>query len=130
MVYLTQTMVGKYAVFAHNRHDVRGDAHRYEIKVGDELAELYAVVFGEGLHQLESYAAAREVRVGVVGAYKLGVEYGHSWWELLILHVMVAHDEVDTQALGIGDFFHCFYTAVEHDDQADSCLLGIVHPFE
>ena len=43
---------------------------------------------------------------------------------------MVAHDEVDAQCLGIGDFINGFHAAVEHDDQAYSGLLGIVHSRE
>ena len=70
-------MIGEYAVFARNGHDVGGDTHHAEVEQGHEPSLRYAVALGEGLHQLEAHAAAREVGVGIAVVGALGVEYGH-----------------------------------------------------
>ena len=58
VIYLAQSMICKDSVLAHNGYDVRSDAHSHQVEIGDELAELNAIVLGKGLHQLEAYAAA------------------------------------------------------------------------
>ena len=76
-VQAAQAVIGEYAVFARNGHDVGGDAHHAEVEQGHEPSLRDAVALGEGLHQLEAHAAAREVGVGIAVVGALGVEYGH-----------------------------------------------------
>ena len=41
--------------------------------------------------------------------------------------MMVADDEVNPLFLGIGDFFYCLDSAVENDDESDSCFFGKIN---
>ena len=70
------------------------------------------------------------MRVGIVGAYKLGIEDGYCRRQDLVLHMMVTHNEVDAQLFGISNLIHSLYAAVEHNHQFDTCLLGIVHSLD
>lgn len=79
--------------------------------------------------RLEAHTATTKLfeRIRVVGA--LGVEDGHSGRHLLIGHMVVADDEVDTQRLGIGDLLDSLYAAVKNDHQFHACPLGILQSF-
>ena len=68
--------------------------------------------------------------VGVVGTDELGVENGDGRGQHLVLHMVVAHDEVNAQLLGIGNLIHCLHAAVEYDNELHAGLLGIVNPLE
>ncbi|CDB09379.1 unknown [Bacteroides sp. CAG:633] len=128
-VQLLQAVEGQYAVLAHDRDNVRSDADGHKVEQGDEVVELDAVADGKRLHELESYAAAREVLVGVGVVEAFGVEYGYSGWQHVVGHVMVADDEVDAFLAGIGYLVHSLDAAVEHDDEFDARLHGVVHSF-
>ena len=118
--------VSEDAVFASDRHDVGSNADSYEIEESFEMREVDAIVDGKGLHELESYATAREVLVGVgvVGAF--GVEDSHSPRKSVVGSVVVANDEIDAKRRSIVDLLDGFDATVERDDERDVVLLGVV----
>ena len=126
VIKLLYAMVGKDAVLAHYGHEVRCYAHGNKVEQGVELVGRDAVVHCKGLHELEAYAATREVRIGVGRTGKLGVQYRNGAGQLLIGDVMVAHDEVYAQRLGIRYLLNGLYATVEHDDQLHACGIGVV----
>ena len=93
-VEVLQAEIGQNAVFAHQRHDVRGDAHHQQVQQRADLLEGNAVFLGVGLHELESHAAARQFveRVGTIDP--LGVQNGYGLGNFLGREVMVADDEI------------------------------------
>ena len=124
-VQLAQAVIGQDAVLAHDGHDVGRDADGAEVEQGDELRELDAVADGEGLHQLEAHAATAQMLVGIGVVGTLCVEDGYGGGQLVARHV-VADDEVDAFLLGVGYLVGSLDAAVEHDDEADARLAGIV----
>ena len=127
-VQAAQPVVGQDAVLTRDGDDVGGDAHGAEVEQGGEFVELDAVALGKGLHELEAHAAAREVGAGVVVVGAFRVEHGHGGGHGLVGDVVVADDEVDAQRAGIGDLVDGLDAAVEHDDESDAHLGGVVHP--
>ena len=57
----------------------------------------------------------------------LGVEYGHGRWHHLVGHVVITDNEIDAKSLGILYFLDCLDTAVEDNNQFDTCFVGIVY---
>ena len=121
-----QTVVGQDAVFAHDGHDVGGDGHDTKVEQLVETVELDAVVGGKGLHEFESHAATRQMRVGIVIVAALGVENGHGRRQHFVGHVVVADDEIDAALLGVGNFVDRFDAAVQDDDESHPGFGGIV----
>ena len=126
-VQLLQPVVGQDAVFAHDGHNVRRDAHRHQVQQGNEVVEFNAVAHGECLHELEPHAAARQVLVGIRVVKAFGVEDGHGGRQFVIRHVVVADDEVDAFLTGIRYLLHGLDAAVQHDNQLHTRPRGIVH---
>ena len=122
-----KSVVGEDAVFSQDGHDICGDAHGTELEQGDEPREGYAVVLGEGLHELETYATAAEMLEGVGGVLALRIEDRHRIRQFIIRHMMVADDEVDTQLFRIGNLSDGLDTAVEYDNEFDTFFCCIVH---
>ena len=58
-VELFQTVMCQDTVFSHNRHDVRSDTDRYEIKQWDEMMKFDTVADSKCLHKFETYPASR-----------------------------------------------------------------------
>ena len=79
--------------------------------------------------EFKSYAAARQVLVGIGVVKAFGVEDGGGRGQLIVRHVVVADDEVDTLFLGIRHLFHGLDAAVQHDDQLHARLRSIIHSF-
>ena len=121
-----QAMEGEDTVLIDHRHHVGGNAHGTEVQQRNQPREGNAIVLGKSLHEFEAHPATTKLfeRIRVVGA--LGVEDGHSGRHLLIGHMVVADDEVDTQRLGIGDLLDSLYAAVKNDHQFHACPLGIL----
>ena len=71
-------MISQDTVFAHDGHNVRCYTNRYQVEQGSELIKFDAVVDGKGLHELEPYAASRQVFVRISGIRTLGVQNGNS----------------------------------------------------
>lgn len=88
--------------------------------------KLDAVVLGKSLHKLESYSTARQVFVWVRRIRTLGIQNGGGRRKYLIGYMMVADNEIDAFFLGIADFFYCFDTTVQYDDQFYSGGVSIV----
>ena len=105
------------AVFVHQRHDVRGDAHYQQVQQRADLLEGNPVFLGVGLHEFESHAAARQFveRVGTIDP--LGVQNGYGAGNFLGREVMVADDEIHALRLCIDYLFRGFDTAVQGDDK-------------
>ena len=121
-------VVGHDAVLAHDGDDVGGDADGNQVEQRLEfVVVLQAVAFGEGLHELEADAAAAEVLARVGTPLHLGVEDGDGGGQLWVGHVVVADDEVDAAGLGVGDLFYGLDAAVEHYDEPDAALGGVVY---
>ena len=118
-------MICQYAVLAHYRHDVGSDTNGAEIEQRDKTREWDAIVLGKSLHEFETNATTAEILEGVGGVCALGVENSHGIWQFVIRYVVVADDEVDAQALGIGYLFDSLYAAVEHYDKLDA-LFGCI----
>ena len=119
-------MVGEDAIFARDGHDVRCNRHGTEVEQLVQAVEFNAIVGGKSLHEFETHAAAREMRVGVVIVAALGIENGHSRGQDLVGNVVVADDEIDATLLGIGDFFDGLDATVQDDDEAHTGFGGIV----
>ena len=108
-----EPVMGQDAVFAHQRHDVRGDAHHQQVQQRRDRRKRHPVFHRIGLHQLESHAAARQLveRVGAIGAFR--IENGYRTKNLLGREVMVADDEIHALSLRIGYLLRGFDAAVE-----------------
>ena len=126
-VELAQAVVGQDAVLAHDGDDVRGDAYGAEVEQRHEFVEFDAVAHGEGLHELESHPAARQVGIGIAVVAAFGVEDGHGGRYDVIGYVVVADDEVDAQFAGVCDFLYRLDAAVQYDDEFHPRFVGIVH---
>ncbi len=118
------------AVFAHQRHDVRGDAHYQQVQQRADLLERHPVFLRIGLHEFESHAAARQFveRVGTIDP--LGVQNGYGPGNLLGREVMVADDEIHALRLRIDNLFRGFDAAVQGDDKPHALAGGEVDTFD
>ena len=125
-----EAVVGQDAVFVHEGHDVRGDAHHQQVQQRRELLEGYAVALCIGLHQLETYAAARQLveRVGAIDP--LGVQNGHGLRDFVGREMVVADDEIHAFLFRIDDLFHGLDSAVEGDDERDAFLRRVIDAFD
>ena len=115
-------MIGHDAVLVDHRHYVGGDADRHQIQQSLELRCRDPVADGEPLHELEAYAAARQVGTRIGGGFKLGVEDSHGIRQRIIGHVVVADDEVYAEAFGVGYLVDRLDAAVEDYDEFDAIL--------
>ena len=83
-------MIGENTVFAHDRDDVRCNAHRYEVEQWNQMMKFNTIVDSKCLHKLKTNSATGKVGV----------------WISVV------------QAFRIRYFLHCFDSAVEYDDQS------------
>ena len=111
-VKLTQSVIGKHAVLAHDRYDIGGNAHGDQIQQWSQLVKLYPVVHGKSLHELESHTAARQMIVRISRVEPFGVQDSHGRWQHIVGHMMVADDEVDALFLGIRNLLYSLDAAV------------------
>ena len=122
-------MIGQYTILAHHRHDIRGDAHSAEVEQRGELVELYAIAHSEGLHKLEPYATPRKVGVGVMIVAPLGIKNGHSTRQLIVGHMVIADNEIDTLTFSISYLLYSLNTTVEHDNKSYASLRSKIDTF-
>ena len=127
VIQLLDSMVREYAVFAHIGHEVRGDAHCHKVEQRIELLGRNAVVLCECLHEFEAHSAAREVGVGVGRVGTLGVQDGYCAGQLLVGHMVVAHDKVDSFLFGVCNLLDGLNSAVEHNYKFHSRRVGVVY---
>ena len=126
LVQLLQSVEGQDAVLVGDGNNICSDAHGTEVQQWDEPRERNTIVLGECLHELKAYTTATKVLegVGIVGT--LGVQNGCGIGHRLIWHMVVADDEVDTQALCIGYFVDSLDATVENNNQSHAgvaCIL-------
>ena len=67
-------------------------------------------------------------RVG--GVLTLRVEDGHSGWQFIIRHVMITHDKVNAQRLGVSYLLDCLYATVKHNNQFNTFFRCIVQSLD
>ena len=128
-VEAAQSLAGQYAVFSHDWHDVRRDAHGAEVEQARELVELNAVAGGECLHEFESYAAAREVGIGIAVVVAFRIKNRHGRRQFVVGNVVVANDEIDALFAGISHLLNGLDAAVEHNDEFHPHFGGEIDTF-
>ena len=110
-----------------HRHYVGGYAHGHKVKHGIQFGLANAIALGKSLHELEAHTASRQVRAGIGAVLKLGVEYGNRIGELVVGHMMVADDEINTERLGITYFLDGFDAAIKDDYEFYALGGGVVY---
>ena len=123
-------MVSQYPVLTHDGYDVGRNAYRTKVQQGYELAELYSIVVGECLHQLEAHSTTAKMLVRIRIVLPLGVQHGNGLGQFAVGDMMVANDEIYALLVGVIHFPDCLDTTIEHYDQLDSCPIGIVYTVE
>ena len=123
-----KAVVGQNAVLADDGHDVRGDADGDQVEQGFDGLEGELFVLAECLDEFKADAASGEVFTGVGAVLAFGVEHGDGVGNGVAGQVMVANDEIDSFALGIGHPGTGFDSAVEGDDELRSVVGGVVDP--
>ena len=96
-VQAAQSVVSQDAVFAHNRHNVRSNAHGTEVEQRSQFVKLNAIALRKSLHKLKSDATARKVGVRVMIVASFRVQNCHGAGQRFVGHMVVADDEVDAQ---------------------------------
>ena len=121
-----EAVIGQNPVFAHQRDDVRGDAHHHQVQQTFHFRERQPFVKAVSLQHLESYPATRQLLewIGAVGPF--GIEYRHRFGNLFSRQVVVADDHVNSPLLRVSHFFGRFDSAIEGDDHPDAFALGMV----
>ena len=122
-------MISQDAVLVCYRYNICRDSYCYKVEQWDELRERYAIVLGEGLHELEADTTTTEMLEGVGVILALGIEDGHCRRHHLVGHMMIADNKVDALFLGIGYLLDGLDTAIEDNDQFNTSLLSIVYSF-
>ena len=127
LVQLFQSVERQDAVFVGHGNDVRRYAYGTEVEQGDKTCEGNSVVLGKRLHELEAHAAAAQMleRIRVVGAFRVKNRGGGR--HHVVGNVVVADNEVNAQALSIGNLVDRFYSAVENNDKFNTSFLSIVY---
>ena len=112
---------GKNAVLAHNGYKVRGDTHCNKVKESIQLLGRYTVVNCKRLHELEAHATTRKMRIRVGRIGSLRIEHRNGTGQFLIGHMVVAHNEIYAQRLGIGNLVNGLDATVEHYNKFHAC---------
>lgn len=111
-------MIGENTVFAHDRDDVRRNAHRYEVEQWNQMMKFNTIVDSKCLHKLKTDSATGKVGVWISVVQAFGIQDCDGRGEDIVRHMMVADDKVDSLFFRIRYFLHCFDSAVEYDDQS------------
>ena len=121
-----EPVIGQNTVFSRQRDDVGGDAHHQQVEQMLDFGKRDAVLHGIGLHQLETYAAARQLVERIVAVGPLGVEHRHRRRNLVGRQVVVADNEINTLFLCIDNLLHGLDTAIEGYCQRHALARGEV----
>ena len=98
-------MIGQNTVLTRDGHDVRSDTHGYQIEQRFQIgSDVDTVVDCKSLHELVAYTTTRQMFVGVGLSFEFGIEDSHGVGQLVVGHMVVADDEINAFALGIGYF--------------------------
>ena len=122
-------MVGEDTVFTHNRNDVRCNTHGYNIQQRNQVVELDTVTDSECLHKLETDSTTGKVSVRVRIVQAFGVQNSYGRRKHIIRYMMIADDEINPFLFGISDFFYCFNSTIEYNNQSYTGFCGVVHSF-
>ena len=115
-VQLLQAVIGENTVFAHDRDDVRCNAHRYEVEQWNQMMKFNTIVDSKCLHKLKTNSATGKVGVWISVVQAFGIQDCDGRGEDIVRHMMVADDKVDSLFFRKRYFLHCFDSAVEYDD--------------
>lgn len=105
-----------------------GYADCNEVEQGFQVFFMLILLFiRKTLHEFVSHHRNPTMfeRVGIF--FQFRIEDCCSARKFVVGHVMVADDEVYIFAFGVSYFLHCFYTAVESDNECNSAFFGIVY---
>ena len=91
--------------------------------------ELDTVTDSECLHKLETDSTTGKVGVRVRVVQAFGVQYSYGRRKHIIRYMMIADDEINPFLFGISDFFYCFNSTIEYNNQSYTGFCGVVHSF-
>ena len=125
-----QTIVSKHTVFAHDWHNISSNTYSAQIQQTlKPIHIVHAITDSKTLHKLEAYTAAAQFLERIFVVFEFGVKDSHSIGQNIVGHMVVTHNEIDTQRLGIGNFFNRLNTAVENNNQLYANTVSIIHAF-
>ena len=102
-VQLLQTVIGENTVFAHDRDDVRRNAHRYEVEQWNQMMKFNTIVDSKCLHKLKTDSATGKVGVWISVVQAFGIQDCDGRGEDIVRHMMVA---VLNRALHLPEYGH------------------------
>ena len=122
-------MESQNPVLISHWHDISGNSHCHEVEQGNQIRERDTVILGKGLHEFESHATSTEMLEGEGIIFPFGIQNSHCRRHHLVGHVVVADNKINTSTLGIGYFIDSLNSAIEDDNQFNTCLVSKVNSF-
>ena len=117
-----QPMAHEGPVFPLQKHHVRHGAQAHEVRIGFQCLFLTAP---DGGGQLEGYAHAGKILVGVAVSGPVGVHHGHGLGQFRLADVVIGDDQVHAQIPAQLRLGHGGDAAVHSDDQGHSLVVKI-----